>query len=227
MDILLVIALYALYGVFIVRVLRHALLWWQGTRVPASALSGARTAPATVFRAAADLFFFTRLLRSNGLLWVLEWLFHATLLLVLLRHLRYVLNPVPGWIWSVQPWGLAAGYLLLVVIGLILLVRLGTAQELYSSRLNLFLLAVLFLAGLSGILMRAYWKPDLVGIKEFFMGLVTFAPAPWPGGLLATLHLVLFLVIIPVLPTHIFSAPVTIVEAARREEGLEEVLRGR
>ena len=226
MDILLIIALYVAYGAFIVRVLLHALQWLRGASSTVSATARG-TRPSALFRAVADLFFFTRLLRSNGLLWVLEWLFHLSLLMVLLRHLRYVLDPVPAWVWAFQPWGLAAGYLLPVVIGLILLVRLGTARELYSSRLNVLLLAALFVTSLSGVLMHGVWKPDLVGIKQFCMGLVTCAPAPWPGGVLATAHIVLFLLLLPFVPTHVFSAPVTIVAAAQREETLHEVLHGR
>ena len=225
MDTLLIIALYAAYGAFLLRVLLHALQWMRGPSPPQATTGG--PGPSMVFRAAADLFLFTRVLRSNGLLWVLEWLFHASLLLVLLRHLRYVLEPVPAWVWSLQPWGIAAGYLLPAVIGLILVVRLATSRELYSSRSNLFLLVLLFISSLSGVLMHAYWKPDLVGIKRFGMGLVTFAPATWPGGALPTVHVVLFLLLLPLVPTHIFSAPVTIVAAAQREETLREVLHGR
>jgi nitrate reductase gamma subunit len=225
MDILLVIAVYAVYGAFILRFLLHALQWLRATAAPSVRLEG--TGASTCCRAAADLFLFTRLLRSNGLLWVLEWLVHLSLLLELLRHLRYVLNPVPPWVWAVQPWGLVAGYLLPAVTGLILVIRLATRHELYSSRLNLLLLGALFVVSLTGVLMHAVWKPDLIGIKEFGMGVVTFAPAPWPGGVLATAHLVIVLAIVPFLPTHIFSAPMTIVEAARREEALREVLHGR
>jgi nitrate reductase gamma subunit len=175
----------------------------------------------------SDLFFFTRLLRTNGLLWLVEWLFHASLLVVLLRHLRYVLEPVPGWVWAMQPWGLIAGYLLPAALAAIIVIRLCTEREPYSSRTNLFLLAALLLISASGVLMHALWKPDLVGIKEFMTGVVTFAPVSWPGGVLATVHLVLFLVIIPILPTHIFIAPVTIIEARRREDALHEVLHER
>ena len=126
-----------------------------------------------------------------------------------------------------QPWGLAAGYLLPIVIGLILFVRLATRHELYSSPSNLLLLAALFIVSLTGVLMHAIWKPDLVGIKQFSMGVVLFTPEVWPGGILATAHMVLFALLLPFLPTHIFSAPVTVVAAAQREETLHEVLHGR
>jgi nitrate reductase gamma subunit len=227
MDILLLIALYAAYGAFLVRVTLHAMIWRRGLRDRMPDPRPLRTPPVLVWRATADLFLFARLLRSNGLLWALEWLFHVSLLLALLRHLRFVLDPVPAWVWAVQPWGLAAGYLLPVVIGLILLVRLATRREIYSSPSNLLLLAALFVVSLTGVLMHAAWKPDLVGIKEFSMGFVAFAPAAWPDGALATAHVLLFALLLPFVPSHIFSAPVTILAAARREEMLHEVLHGR
>jgi nitrate reductase gamma subunit len=226
MNILLVIAIYAVYGAFIVRVVLHGLQWMRAARSPA-AFPGRSGGTAALCSAATDLLFFTRLLRSNGLLWTLEWLFHVSLLLELLRHLRFVLNPVPTWVWAVQPWGLVAGYVLPAVIGLILLVRLATRHEIYSSPSNLRLLGALLIISLTGVLMHAVWKPDLVGIKEFSMGVVTFTPERWPGGTLATVHVVLFVLVLPFVPTHIFSAPVTIVAAAQREKALHEVLHGR
>jgi nitrate reductase gamma subunit len=177
-------------------------------------------------RAAGDLLFFTRLLRTNGALWVGEWVFHVSLLLVLLRHLRYVLDPVPAWVWDLQPWGALSGYLLPLALVFIILIRVGTRHETYSSRSNLFLLVALFLISLTGLMMHACWKPDLVGIKQFMMGMVTFRPMPWPGGTLFTLHIILVLAIVPYLPTHIFAAPMTVVEARVREESLHEVLHG-
>lgn len=227
MQTLLLIACYAAYGVFILRFLLHALLWWRGLGRPSRDLPGRGMSPGTVCRAAGDLLLFTRLLRTNGALWFGEWLFHGSLLLVLLRHLRYVLDPVPGWVWAVQPWGVVAGYLLPCSLVLIMVIRFLTRRELYSSRANLLLLAALLVISVSGVLMRAVWRTDLVGIKEFLMGALTFAPSPWPGGVLSTLHMVLFLAIVPYLPTHIFTAPLTIVEARLREEGLHEVLHGK
>jgi nitrate reductase gamma subunit len=226
-TVLFLTALYCAYGVFCIRFLLHAFLWWKGVSRPSHALAGRRPSMTVYCRAAGDLLFFTRLLRTNGALWVGEWVFHSSLLLVLLRHLRYVLDPVPAWVWVLQPWGVVSGYLLPLALVYIVLVRIGTRHEIYSSRSNLFLLVTLFVISLTGLMMHAYWKPDLVGIKQFMMGMVTFSPAPWPGGVLFTMHIIVVLLIVPVLPTHIFAAPMTIVEARVRDEGLHEVLRGK
>jgi len=224
---LILIALYGAYGTFCIRFLLHARQWLEGVCSSTVPGVGRKSGPATLACAAADLLLFTRLLRTNGALWIGEWIFHVSLVLVLLRHLRYMLEPVPAWVWALQPWGLAAGYLLPFALAYILTIRIATTQELYSSRRNLVLLAALFLIGLSGVLMHALRKPDLVGIKAFMMGMVTFSPAPWPGGLLLTLHVILAIAIVPILPTHIFIAPVTIMEARMRDDGLHGVLHGR
>jgi len=227
MQNLLLVALYAAYGVFLVRFLIHALLWWRGAKAATYALTWRKRGAATIYRAILDLLFFTRLLRANNLLWLVEWFFHASLLLILLRHLRYVLDPVPSWVWAAQPWGLIAGYLLPVALAAILVIRQLTKREIYSSRANLILLTALLIISATGVVMHALQKPDLVGVKDFMMGVVTLAPTPWPGGFLATIHLILFLVILPLLPTHIFIVPLTIIDARRREDALDEVLHER
>ncbi len=227
MDILLLIAFYAAYGVFILRFLLHALLWTRGLGRQPQAAAGRRLSAGSVLLATGDLLFFTRLLRSNAALWAAEWLFHGSLLLVLLRHLRFLLEPVPEWVAAVQPWGLAAGYVLPVSLVLIMVIRFAARREISSSRPNLVLLAALLVISATGLLLRTVWRSDLAGIKEFLVSALSFLPAPWPGGALATVHFVLVLAIVPYLPTHIFTAPLTIVDARLREEGLREVLHGK
>ena len=46
---------------------------------------------------------------------------------------------------------------------------------------------------------------------------MSFSPAPLPESLLFTLHFVLVLVLVPLLPTHIFTAPLVMYEARKRD----------
>ncbi len=227
MQYLLIFGVYLGYAAFCVRFLLHAYLWWKGTARPAVINPGRSRSIGTCLRGFGDVFLFYRLLRTNDVLWAGELLFHGSLLLVLLRHLRLFLDPVPGWVWALQPWGVIAGYLLPFTLVYILVIRLLTEQVKYSSPGNLFLLVSLLIISLTGLFMHAWWKPDIIGIKEFLLGIFLFRPVPWPGGWLSTLHLVAVLVIIPYLPTHIFIAPAVMIEARSREEGLHEVLHGR
>ena len=61
-----------------------------------------------------EVVFFESLFKSNLWIWGLGWLFHASLALVLLRHLRYFTEPVWGWVAFVQPFGMYAGITMLL-----------------------------------------------------------------------------------------------------------------
>ena len=91
----------------------------------------------------------------------------SSFLLVTLRHLRYFLDPVPSWVWDLQLPGLIAGYVLPVSLVYILVVRSFSEREKYSSPANMLLLALLLAISGIGVLMHAFFKPDLVGVKLF------------------------------------------------------------
>jgi nitrate reductase gamma subunit len=173
---------------------------------------------------AADTVLFARLLMVNPALWAGEWVFHASFLLVLLRHLRYFLNPVPVWVWWVQTPGMIAGYILPLSLAYILVIRLLTAREKYASRANVFLLGLVLAISSIGVIMHAWYTPNLVEVKLFALGLVCFKPAPAPESLLFMTHFILVLVLVPFLPTHIFTAPLVMMEARKREQALRLVM---
>jgi len=164
-----------------------------------------------------------RLLKANPLLWVWEWLFHASFALIMIRHLRYFLDPVPDWVTALQPPGLIAGYILPFSLLAILFIKLFVEKG-YVSSANFFLLVLLLAVGASGLAMTTVIKTDLVGIKHFAMGIVTFGPAAAPRSYTFFLHFILFLLFVLYLPSHILTAPLSIIEARRREEGLKLVL---
>jgi nitrate reductase gamma subunit len=173
---------------------------------------------------AADMVLFARLLMVNPALWVGEWVFHASFLLVLLRHLRYFLNPVPFWVWWVQTPGMIAGHVLPLSLAYILVIRLLTAREKYASRANVLLLGLVLAISSIGVIMHAWYTPNLVEVKLFALGLVCFKPAPAPESLLFMTHFILVLVLVPFLPTHIFTAPLVMMEARKREQALRLVM---
>jgi nitrate reductase gamma subunit len=222
MGILLIIAAYAVYAVFCIRFFLHAWVWCAAVKEP-GINAPPSSAKAVVF-ALGDMFFFARLLKVNAALWFGEWVFHVCVALVFLRHLRYVLNPVPDLIWCLQMPGLIAGYVLPLSLLYILIFRLFTRQEKYSSQANLLLLTAVLAISSIGVLMHAAYKPDLVGVKLFILGLLSLAPAPAVNSWLFSLHFVLFLALVPFLPTHIFTAPFVMTEARKREQALHQVL---
>jgi nitrate reductase gamma subunit len=222
---IIIIAVYGVYAAFWIRIFLHTLLWWRSrAEDPVVSLPRKPSSIKTWALTARDVVLFWRLLKINSALWFGEYVFHATFLLVMLRHLRYVLNPVPAWIGDLQLPGLIAGYVLPVSLVYILAVRFFSEREKYSSPANVLLLALILAISSIGVLMHAYFKPDLAGVKLFAFGMLSFAPAVLPGGVLFPMHLILVLVLVALLPSHIITAPLVMLEARRRDLGLSQVM---
>lgn len=129
MDVLLVLLAYMMYIAFLVRVFTHVRIWLNAAGQSVTY----RRAPLGSFSVCAltalEIFFFRKLFANDKLLWPGSWLFHLSLFFVLLRHLRYFLQPVPGCITAVQPYGIFAGYILLIALTFILFVRLLSGKN--------------------------------------------------------------------------------------------------
>lgn len=224
MGMLLVIIAYLVYMAFWVRLSLHALLWLRSARrlIPYQTMSGVNPLPAFA-SSVMDLFCFRRLFESNKILWLGSWSFHAAFFFVIVRHLRYFFNPVPGIIECVQPLGVVAGYVLTFSLPYVAAVRL-TARIKYVSCRNYAVLGLLFFIGATGLLMRNFFKPDLIDIKNFAMGMIAFTPTAPPGNFFFIVHFSLVLLLIPYLPFHIFTAPFVAIEARRRQQELETVM---
>lgn len=178
--------------------------------------------PLLLFKMAADILFLMRLLKTNDLLWIGEWVFHVSFLLVVLRHLRFFLTPVPEWVWHLQTTGLIAGYVL--PLSLVYIFLMKVREDKYFPSYNFFLVVLLFLISATGLLMQGLLKSDTVNIKTFMTGVFTFAPVASPDGALFVIHFSLVLVFAAYLPAHIFSAPFVLVAARKREEDLRMII---
>ena len=225
MGTIIIIAAYGVYAAFWIRLFLHTLAWWRSrTEDPVVFLPRRPSAITTWVLTVRDVVLFWRLLKVNPTLWLGEYVFHVTFLLVALRHLRYFLEPVPAWVWDLQIPGLIAGYVLPVSLVYILIVRSFSDQEKYSSPANMLLLALLLSISVIGVLMNAFFMPDLIGVKLFTLGIVSFTPEQLPGGVLFPLHIVLVLIVVALVPTHIVTAPLVMLEARRRDLGLPKVM---
>ncbi len=118
-------------------------------------------------------------------LWLGSLAFHYTFLVVLLRHLRFFLDPVPapiqllesidGFLQIGLPGIFLSGIVLLAAVTFLFLRRLFISQVRYISLTSdFFPLFLIFGIAFTGILMRYFTKTDIVGVKELTMGLVTF-----------------------------------------------------
>ncbi len=224
---LLILTAYIVYAAFWVRLTLHTLIWLRSARQPRPVHGLTRANPFLAFTSAAlDVIFFRRLFASHKTVWAGSWTFHAAFLFVILRHLRYFLDPVPDCIWCVQPVGIFAGYVLAFSLVYVLFMRTFGGVR-YVSYQNYLILGLLFLISSTGLIMRNFFRPDLIDVKSFIMGIVAFSPSPLPGNFFFVLHFSLVLLLIPYLPFHIFTAPVITVEASRRRHGLDMVMHGK
>jgi nitrate reductase gamma subunit len=137
-------------------------------------------------------------------LWLFSLLFHWSFFFVFARHLRFFADPVPSFVLVLQQIDgfLEIGVPVLYLTGIFLLLggvylllrRLFSAQIRYISLgSDYFPLFLILAIGATGVLLRYFFKTDVVGVKELAMGLVTFSPVS-PEGVGSLFYVHLFLV---------------------------------
>lgn len=183
------------------------------SRTPAPLKIPTTPAPTTktgvAYRMAKEVVVFESLFKANKWIWVFGWLFHFGLLLVLIRHLRYFVDPIPAWLAFIQPFGKYAS--IMMVIGLAgLLVRRFTVDRVrYISTPSDYLMLVLLIAiGLSGMLMTFVVHTDIVALKAFFMGLMYLDIQPLPADPILLAHLAMIALLMVIFPiSKLLHAP--------------------
>lgn len=167
------------------------------------------TRSGVVFRMFREVAFFESLFKGNKWIWLFGYMFHIGLALVLLRHLRYFTDPVWGWVVLVQPFGKYAGFAM--VAGLLGL----WARRIFVERIRYItnpsdhlILALLVGIGGSGLMMKFVAHTDIVGVKNFFIGLMQFNIQPLPSEPVLMLHLALVAVLMIIFPiSKLLHAP--------------------
>ena len=185
----------------------------QYARTPAPLKITTTPAPVTetgvVLRMFREVVLFESLFKSTKWTWIFGWMFHMGLFLVLLRHLRYFIDPVWLPIQLIQPFGMYAGFAM--VIGLVGLMgrRIFVDRVRYISSPSDYLwLILLFFIGFSGLMMTFVVHTDIVMVKQFFRGLLTFSWGVLPLDLPLLLHLLLVAVLMILFPfSKLLHAP--------------------
>jgi len=152
---------------------------------------------------------FNSLFKSNKWIWLFGWVFHAALLLVLLRHLRYFTDPVWSWVALIQPLGAYAAFAMVAGLAGLWARRFLVDRVRYiSSPSDHLMLALLIAIGLTGLGMKYVAHTDIVAVKAFFLGLMYFDWQPLPNDLLLNLHLLLVAMLMIVFPfSKLLHAP--------------------
>lgn len=176
---------------------------WVETPVPLKipTTPAPQTMSGVVARMAGEVLVFRSLFTSDRALWLGSWLFHGGLLLILLRHLRYFLYPVPDWVLALQPVGVLAGIVFLIAGVFLLLRRIVLLPVRWLSLSSDYFAILLLLAiAATGLGMKFVSPVDLLAVKAFVLGLVTLNPAPVPENALFLVHFTLVLLLIAYFP---------------------------
>jgi len=225
MNYALTAAAYIVAGLFFVRVLWRFVLW-TGTREEEQ--RGQRGTPVSVALWVLDILFLRRLLAMNAVLWVGEWVFHASLVMVLLSHARFFFHPAPELFTLAVPLGKVAAYTLPASLAYILVFRLVAfvfVRGYFTSKNNLFLSLSLLLVSVTGFLLRHGYRTDLIAVKEYVLRGLSLRPVGFPeSSIMFAAHFALALLVVSAAPSHIFTAPFTLMDANRREEGIGELM---
>ncbi|OQW93484.1 MAG: nitrate reductase [Beggiatoa sp. IS2] len=186
---------------------------YQYASVPAPLKIPTMPAPLTpggvALRLAGEVGLFVSLFRSNKWIWLFAVVFHASLWVVLLRHVRYFMDPVWTVIVLVQPFGKYAGLIMLVGLGGLLVRRLIVERIHYlTGQSDYFMLALLLIIGLSGVSMTFVTHTDIVQLKAFAHGLIYFSWENLPASIPLLVHLLSVIILMIVFPfSKLLHAP--------------------
>jgi nitrate reductase gamma subunit len=145
-------------------------------------------------------------------LWLAALAFHWSFLIILLRHIRFFMEPAPGWVLKLQamdaffqvgtPDLYLTDVIIFVALGYLLIRRFADAQVVYLSlAADYFALFLLLGLVVSGILMRYFTRIDVERVKELALGLATFTPViPPEVGSVFFVHLLLLSALIAYFP---------------------------
>jgi nitrate reductase gamma subunit len=191
---------YAATAILLIGLGRKIRQYW---RTPAPLKIPTTPAPMTqsgvAFRMLREVTIFESLFKSNKWIWIFGWVFHAALAVALLRHFRYFVEPVWGWVVLVQPFGVYAGFAMMLGLAGLLVRRIVVPRVRYITGPSDILFLVLLLAiGASGLSMKYVSPTDIIGLKAFMLGLMYFdwQPLPEDANLLIHLGLVITLMIV-------------------------------
>jgi nitrate reductase gamma subunit len=192
-------------------------------RTPAPLKIPTMPAPVTrtgvVFRMAREVGLFESLFKSSKWTWIFAVMFHLGLLLEVLRHLRYFIQPLWFWIVLVQPFGVYGGMAMVAGLAGLFGRRLLVARVRYITQPSDYLMLLLLLGiGVSGLAMKFLDHTDIVSFKAFVLGLLYFNWQPLPANPLLLTHLALVSLLMIIFPfSKLLHAPAVFFSPTRNQ----------
>jgi nitrate reductase gamma subunit len=154
-----------------------------------------------ILRVLGEVTIFQSLFKADKLLWAGAWIFHVALAAVLFRHLRYFTYPIPGLVLYMETVALFFGVLFGAGILFLFWRRLALPRTLYISNIpDYFALTLLGLIAGTGLMVSYWLHANLVDVKGFILGLMTFRPVEVPRHPLFLVHLFLVLTLMLYFP---------------------------
>jgi nitrate reductase gamma subunit len=146
-------------------------------------------------------------------LWLAGLAFHWSFLIILFRHMRFFIEKVPvavkladgldSFLQIGAPLLYMTDVVLILAVTYLFIRRIGIPQMRYLSLISDYFPLFLILGiAVSGVLMRYFYKTDIVSVKVLAMGLISFKPAA-PAetiGVIFYIHLFLLSVLFAYFP---------------------------
>jgi nitrate reductase gamma subunit len=190
----------------------HKILKWTKAAQGKMTLYPAASTPGEKWkRIVKEILIFENLFKGNKPLWAGTWVFHISLVLILIGHVRVVTDfPL---LWQVLGMGKkdvdtlsttlggAAG-LVILIMGIYLLFRRWAVQRVreISDKDDYFTLALILGIIITGDIMRFVTHFDLAQSREYFVALFTFKSVAVPGDPAFLLHFFLGQLLIIYIP---------------------------
>jgi nitrate reductase gamma subunit len=149
---------------------------------------------------------------SSKWLWLGALAFHYSFLTIVLRHMRFFTEPVPGLISGIEsidamlqigaPTLYLTDLVFVVAVTYLFLRRVVVPQIRYISQVqDYFPLFLILGIAFTGIFMRYFAKVDIISVKQLAMGLVTFSwNVPEGIGVMFYIHMFLVSVLLAYFP---------------------------
>lgn len=209
-TVIYILLLYLAAAIFFVGVTRKIISY---ARTPQPLKIPTTPAPTTragvMIRVAREVILFESLFKANKWTWFFGWMLHFSLLLLLLRHLFYISDPVWSWVLLIQPVGNYAAIGMITGLAGLWCRRILVDRIRYISSLSDHLmLALLIGIAASGFAMKYFDYPDIIAVKAFVLGLITSKWQPLPENPLLMLHFALAAILLIVFPlSKLLHAP--------------------
>ncbi|MBF0621686.1 MAG: respiratory nitrate reductase subunit gamma [Magnetococcales bacterium] len=159
------------------------------------------TTSGVVVRMFTEVAFFHSLFKGNKWTWLGGYVFHLALALVTLRHLRYFINPLPDFFAHLQIFGIIAGIVMVGALGFLLVRRYWVDRVRHiSSPADYLMLLLLIGIGVTGLLMKFVYRPDIISIKTAMINWITFQGFTAPGDTLFLVHFGMVLILMVIFP---------------------------